>query len=335
MKIGSMVFCMLLALANGAPLDGGECADGSKNGAEIPRGYFVFQCQNGNIVPKACLTDSLDQIPIGSTFDKKEFRVRCAQNGDQLTRELVGCLLNGQEHKEGETFESGTNFYTCKRDGDQLHLTNLGCLDNGKRVNLNDRVVKDDLVMLCNTSVNNGAKLMADGCAKDGKQYKVGESFETGRIWFKCERVSPQTVALNPAGCVSNGRRLNDGDRFVENDVAYECMIDSATQDIRVTACMQNDNGQTIERKVGCYFNEGPAPFQYEMRCVEDEKTKTAKKSFVRCIYGGSHNIEPGCYRLIEKAVFGCVAEGDQLKLQSFQGEKAELTAQGSGLHAC
>jgi hypothetical protein len=339
MKIGSLVFCVLFALTNGAPLDGmGQCPDGSPNGAQIPRGRFVFLCQDGNIVPKGCLTDKLDSLEVGATFDRRQYRLRCARNGDELSFELVGCLLDGQEHKEGETFESGTSFYTCKRNGEELQLINLGCLDNGKRVNLNDRVVKDDLVMLCNTSVNNGAKLMPDGCAKDGKQYNVGGSFEVGRIWYKCERVGRQTVELKPAGCVTGGRRLNDGDRFVENEVAYECMIDSATHDIRVTACIQNENGQVIERKVGCFFNEGQEPFQYEKQCVADEKTKSAKKVFIRCKYNaGSSTIslEPGCYRVFEKSAFGCLKEGDGLKLQSFQGEKPEEAAKGAGLHAC
>jgi hypothetical protein len=342
MKIGSLVFLLVLALSNGAPVEDGkgdqsgqQCPDGSPNGAQIDRGRFIFQCQNGNIIPKGCYTDDLTQVEVGGTFDRKQYRLRCVKQGEQLALELVGCVLEGQEHKADDVFEHGANFYTCKRKGDDaLELINLGCLADGKRVNLNDRVAKGDLVLLCNKTVNNGAKLVPDGCVKDGKQYNVGDSFEAGRIWYKCARFGRETVVVKPAGCVSNGKRLNDGDRFVENGIAYECMIDSATKDIRVTACVVNG----VERKVGCYFNEGEGPFQYEMRCLEDKATKTAKKVFIRCNYksnGGTYGIEPGCYRLIQQAAFGCLKDGDKLQLKSFEGEKAEESAQSAGLHKC
>jgi hypothetical protein len=340
-QISSLVLCLLVAFASGAPLDGskGDCPDGSANGAQIERGRFIYECRDGKIVAKGCVTLDLQRIDVGSTADMKHYRVKCSLVGDELTLEAVACLHKGSEHKVDEIFEDGTNFFNCKRVGSDLKVVNLGCLDGGKRVNLNEKVVKDDLVMLCNETVNNGARLMPSGCVKDGKQYNVGDSFENGKFWFNCTRTGREKVAMKAAGCVANGKHLNDGDRFQDNDVMYECRIDSGKNDIVATACIQHDhNGGIVERKLGCHWAEGQAPFEYEWECKYDSATNTAVKIQTRCNYkvgGGVYNIEPGCYRMVEKAAFGCLKDGQNLKLQSFQGDNAEQAASGAGLHAC
>lgn len=345
MKFFSSLALFMLAItghALGATLDrsakDGECADGSPNGAQIERGPFIYECRNGEIVPKACITDELKPLAIGSTTDKKVYRLKCLENADKtMTLEPIACLLNGAEHKIDETFEDGANFYNCKRDGKVLRLVNLGCVDNGKRVNLNDEMVKDEFVMLCNGTVNNGARLMPSGCVKDGKQYKVGDSFEVEQFFFTCTRIGRERVALKAAGCVASGKRLNDGDRFVDNEIIKECRIDDGKAHFQTVACAQRDqSGAVVERRLGCTWVEGQAPFQYEVQCQAD--ADSAKKVPIKCNYdvdGGVYNIEPGCFRVIEKSAFGCLKEGSNLKLQSFQGEKAQEAAASSGLRAC
>jgi len=343
-QYSSLVFCMLMAFSGhslGAPVDGakGDCPNGLSNGAQLERGRFFYQCQDGNIVPKGCLTDDLKKIEIGSTFDRKTYRLTCTLNGELLAIEPTACLHQGQEHKVDQQFEDSTNFYTCKREGDALRTVNQGCIDQGKRVNLNEKVNKDDLVMVCNETVNNGARLMAAGCVKEGRQYNTGESFEVGTFWFNCTRVGREKAAVKAAGCVNNGKRLNDGDRFFTQDVIYECNIDADKNTIRTTGCVQRDEkGEIVERRLGCTWVEGQEPFQYEMACQHDAAANTATKVPVRCNYkvgGGVYNVDPGCYRVIEKAAFGCLKDGSALKLQSFQGDNAEKAATSAGLHAC
>jgi len=334
---------MLVAISGhafGAPVDGSsDCPGGLPNGAQLERGRFVYECRNGNIEPKGCLTDDLKHIDIGSTFDRKTYRLTCSKNGDLLSVEPTACLKDGSEHKVDEQWEDSNNFYTCKRDGDALKTVNQGCIDQGKRVNLNDKITKDDLVMVCNETVNNGARLMGAGCVKDGKQYNAGDSFESGKFWYNCTRTGREKVAAKASGCVNNGKRLNDGDRFFDYDVIFECNIDATKNDIRTTGCVQRDEkGEVVERRLGCTWVEGQEPFQYEVACQRDEAANSAKKVQVRCNYkvgSGVYNIDPGCYRVIEKAAFGCQKDGAALKLQSFQGDNAETAAQGAGLHAC
>jgi len=345
-QYSSLVLCMLMAFSGqifGAPLDGsnGDCPGGLANGAQLERGRFIYECRNGNIVPKACMSDDLKQIAVGSTSDKKAYRQQCVVGSDgSLTLEAKACLHQNSEHKVDEQWEDGSNFYTCKKgDNNDLKVVNSGCVDQGKRVALNDKVTKDDYVFVCNETVNNGARLMPNGCVKEGKTFNVGDSFESGKYWFTCTRTGREKVALKASGCVNNGKRLNDGDRFFDNDVIFECTIDNDKTDVRTIGCAQRDEkGGIVERRLDCTWVEGQEPFQYEWSCQRDDANKSAKKIQVRCNYkvgGGVYNIDPGCYRVIDKAAFGCSKEGSSLKLQSFQGANAEQSAASAGLHAC
>jgi len=340
----SITFCLFaastaFAFPNPAG-DAGGCPGGYTEGAEIERGRLVFVCQGGKVVPKACIAEDLSRISIGGNYDTKQYRKQCRLNGDQLTYETTGCLSNGAEHKVDETWEDGTNFFTCKTDGALLKIVNQGCVDGGKRVNIKEKVAKDDTLYSCDETVNGGSKLIPSGCVKDGKQYNAGDSYEVGKSWFNCTRTGREKVVAKPAGCVNNGKRLNDGDRYHDdNDVIYECTVDNGKVDVRSIACVQKDDaGGIVERRLGCTWVEGPAPFQYEWTCKNDPAANTAVKVQVRCNYnvgGGVYNIDPGCYRVVDKAAFGCIQSGTTLKLQSFQGDNAEQSASSAGLHSC
>lgn len=341
-QYSSIILCMLVAISGhsfGAPLDGsnGDCPGGLANGAQIERGRSVFECRNGNVVAKACVADDLKHIDIGSTTDKKSFRLQCTVNSDgSATLEPTACLFQGQEHKVDEQFEDANNFYSCKKSEDGLKVITAGCIDQGKRVPLNQQAAHDDLVFVCNQTVNNGARMMPSGCVKDGKQYNVGDSFEVGNLWFNCTRTGSEKVAAKAAGCVQNGKRLNDGDQYSDNEVIFECATDLPKP--RLIGCSQRDEkGETVTRRVGCTWTEGQEPNQYEWACRQE--SDSAKKVQVRCNYkvgGGVYNIEPGCYRAIEKStIAGCLNNAGKLNLQSFQGDNAEQSAQGAGLHAC
>jgi len=341
--IRSIVLCLLAASAYAFPADtpaAGGCPGGYAEGAEIERGRLIFVCQGGQVVPKGCIAEDLSRLSIGGNYDTKQYRKKCQLGSDgQLSYDLTGCLANGAEHKVDETFEDGNNFYVCKTDGAALKVVNQGCVDGGKRINIKDTVAKDDALYSCDETVNGGSKLVQAGCVKDGKQYKAGDSFEVDKYWFNCTRTGRETVKAKAAGCVNNGKRLNDGDRYFDNDVIYECTIDADKTGVRTTGCVQKDEaGGVVERRLGCTWVEGTEPFQYEWTCKHDEVANSAKKVQVRCNYkvgGGVYNIDPGCYRTVDKAAFGCVQQGEKLNLQSFQGDNAEQSAQGAGLHAC
>jgi hypothetical protein len=341
--ISVVLFVLGASIASALPTQTSGCPGGYAEGAEIERGRLVYVCQGGQVVPKGCIAEDLSRIAVGGHYDNKYYRRSCVSGGENtITFEATGCVLNGQEHKASETFEDGTNFYTCKLNAagaePAMQAVVAGCVDSGKRVPLKEKVNKDDGVYECQETVNGGAKLTKAGCVKDGKSYGAGETFEVGKFWFNCSKSGRETFTTKAAGCVANGKRLNDGDRFTENDVIFECTIDSGKNDFRAVACVQNAGGSVVERKLGCTWVQGDAPFQYEWQCKRDEAANSAKKIQVRCNYnvgGGVYNIDPGCYRVVEKNAVGCLQEGSALKLQSFQGDNAEQSAQGAGLHAC
>jgi hypothetical protein len=346
MQFSSILLCLLGAsMAMAFPAETGSsggCPGGYAEGAEIERGRLVFVCQGGQVVPKACIAEDLTKIPVGGNYDNKHYRRQCLANGNELTFDATGCLQNGQEHKAGETFEDGNNFYSCKQNAagaePQLTVSNEGCVDSGKRVPKKEKVSKDDGLYECQETVNDGSKLVQVGCVKDGKQYNAGDAFEVGKYWYNCTRTGREKVVAKPAGCVNGGKRLNDGDRYFENEVIYECRVDADKQETITTGCVQQDGGSTVERRLGCTWVEGTAPFQYEWTCKHDPSTNTATKVQVRCNYnvgGGVYNIDPGCYRTVDKSAVGCIQDGKALKLQSFQGDNAEQAASGAGLHAC
>lgn len=340
--IGSIILCLFAASAvMSFPADSstGGCPGGYAEGNEIERGRLIFVCQGGQVVPKGCIAEDLSRLSIGGQYETKNYRKKCQLNGGTLSYELTGCVANGQEHKVGDTWDDQNNFYTCKTDGSGLKVVNQGCVDGGKRVNIKDTVAKNDALYSCDETVNGGSKLVQSGCVKDGRQYKAGDAFEVGKYWFNCTRTGREKVVAKPAGCVNNGKRLNDGDRYFENDVIYECTIDGDKTNVRTTGCAQKDNaGGIVERRLGCTWIEGEEPFQYEWTCKHEPSTNSATKVQVRCNYkvgGGVYNIDPGCYRVVDKSAFGCVQSGTTLKLQSFQGANAEQSASSAGLHAC
>jgi hypothetical protein len=343
--IRSTIVCLLLAVSiavafpaaenDQAAKAAGGCPGGYAEGAEIERGRLVFICQGSQVVPKGCIAEDLSRLSVGGNYDTKQYRKKCQLGADgQLAYELVGCVSNGQEHKVGDVWDDGKNFYTCKSDGNSLKIKNQGCVDAGKRVNLKEKINKDDAVYSCEEIENGGSKLIPAGCVKDGKQFNVGDSFEDGKFWYNCTRTGYEKVVAKAAGCVSNGKRLNDGDRFNDNEVFIECTIDGGKPDVRTVACAQKDEaGGVVERKLGCTWVEGAEPLQYEWQCQPN--ADSAKKVQVRCNYkvgGGVYNVDPGCFRTIDKGFAGCVKEGNTLKLQLFDGEQA---ASGAGLHAC
>lgn len=343
--INSIVLCLLaVSSAFAVPLsetkveNAGGCPGGYAEGAEIERGRLVFVCQGGQVVPKGCIAEDLSRLSIGGNYDTKQYRKKCQSGGDgQLAYELIGCLSNGQEHKVGESWEDGNSFYTCQTDGAALKVISQGCVDGGKRINFKDTVAKDNALYACDEAPNGGHKLVQAGCVKDGKQYKAGDSYEEGNAWFNCTRIGREKYTAKVAGCFKNGKRLNDGDSNLDNDVAYQCIVESGKATFRANGCVQKDGGSIIERHLGCTWIEGTAPLQYQVECKHDAAADTAAIVQNRCNYnpgGGVYQIEPGCFRVIgkESSIFGCVKQGEKLNLQSFQ---AESGATGAGLRAC
>jgi len=332
-----VILISLLAAVYSAPTGPGNCQELGENGALVDSGNAYFQCRDGKLFAMGCLTSEQKRVEMGKTADVKSTRYQCESGQDgKPTLTAKSCVSAGAEHAVGEQFQDTKSLYICQKDGDNLTIKVVGCVDeSGKKVNLNEKSTSGDLLFLCQSQNGNTPRLTPAGCVRNGKQINAGESFEEGSTVFNCTR-----TGAKPAGCVNQGRRLNEGDRFFDQDVVMECNVDSDKVSVRATGCLQHDtNGATVERRLGCFWVEGQEPFQYEWTCKHDKSANKAVKLQTKCNYRvqkGVYDIEPGCYRLIDKAAFGCLKQsGGQLQLQSFQGDDAEKSASSAGLHAC
>lgn len=327
-----LIVCLLstLAAAAFAQSTNGNCGALGENGATVESGYVYYLCQDGKLFAKGCMTRDKKRVETGQTVDYRQSRLSCELKGVLPALSVKGCVFQGQEQAIGSTFNDEKKTYTCEQGTDEAKITEIGCADGGKQVKYDEKLTKEDGVYVCDKAQH---RLVKTGCVHEGKEYALGDSFDSGDMWSSCTRTGAKA-----AGCVNQGKRLNDGDRYFDNDVIYECFIENGKTDVRVAGCVQKEGGNTVERRLGCFWNEGPEPFQYEWTCKKSADGKSATKLQIRCNYKvskGVYTIEPGCYRVVDKSAFGCVQSGTTLNLQSFQGDAPEKAAESAGLKAC
>lgn len=309
-----------------------QCPGGYTHGTKVDIGRYWYDCRDGQMVPKGCLSD-VDQhrVDIGGTFDVKSFRMQCVLNGDGFLSVIYkSCVQNGQEHQVGDQWDDQTAFFTCAKDGpNNLQVHMLGCVDEqGRRAKFEDRMAKGDKLVQCKKATDGTPKMNIVGCVKDNKKYAIGETFEAPTFWYTCTDHGAKIV-----GCMHDGQRLQDGDRFMTEDVVYRCAVDGDKTDFLPYSCLQRENGASIERRLGCFWVEG----QYQMTCKHDTDSKKAVKVQNQCNYKsaqGAFNLEPGCVRIVEGTAVGCVKDSSSghLSLRTFAADKADRMP---GLRQC
>jgi hypothetical protein len=311
-----------------------RCPGGYAHGTLVDRGHYWYQCTNGQLVPKGCLTENNARIGVLETYDSKNVRLQCVVSSEgYLSFAYKSCISDGRAREVGETWEEGKYWYECKKDntGNGLSTERRGCVDQGRRLNFDERVTKGDFVFVCKEKVdsNPSSAMSTQGCVKDGRNYNLGETFEISDRWYVCSNGGAKCV-----GCMHNGQRLKNNDRFFVDDVIYECMVDGE-QNTRIEAygCIQRENGVVIERKLGCSWVEGQAPYQYEFTCKSNSQAKTAVKVPTNCVYK-NYNVSPGCFQLKEKTVVACVRESGDVKTQIFQTSDVDDVL-AKGLRLC
>lgn len=318
-----------------------HCPGGYSEGTEVNMGRYWYACNDGQLVPRGCLDESGQRIPISGTYktSNQNYKLQCVVDASgNLAFTYKSCVYNGVERAPLEEWEDGKYYYRCERDGDYLRVNPAGCMDQGNRVGLNERVTKGDFIYQCRRSVNGTCSMCPVGCTKNGREYNIGETFELDNLLFSCTNSdSHGPIAIKVVGCIDPVQKthLKDGDRFFKDDVIYECTVRDAMAEVRTVGCVQrNDQGVAIERRLGCYWVEGPAPLQYEMTCKYIEASKTAIKVPFRCTYKvsqGTYTIQPGCYQIVDKTAVGCVKQGeDRMNLRIYQIDQiGDLTSQG------
>jgi hypothetical protein len=332
MQFSKIFFALLSALAlsaNAKPTEDGKCPGGYSPGTKVDIGSYWYECRDGKMIPKGCVTDG-KRADIGGTFDLAETRMQCVLGPDGfLTVVPKSCLQNGQERQVATHWDDGQAFYACVKDGpNNLRVRMLGCVDQGRQIDFDDKVAKGDYSYQCKKGADGKPKMNIVGCVKDNKKYAIGETFETSALWYTCTNSGVKCV-----GCVHDGNRMKDGDRYTVGDVEYRCAVDGDETAILPFSCIQHDqNGAVVERRIGCHWEEG----QYEWTCKRMPDNKTAVKVQTRCNYKmaqGSLLIEPGCLKIVDQTAIGCKQGSDgQLSIQLVP---ADQVGQTSGLRKC
>jgi len=294
----------------------GMCAGGIREGSQTEMSSFLYECRNGQLVPKGCVTPDNGRVDLGGTYDVRQIRWQCVVDNDGYPKRVhKACVENGREYRENEKWDDGKVVYTCDRDREYLSVQPAGCIGEGNRkMNLGEKVTIRDLVYECRLNRDAVPTVTPWGCAdKSGRQYNTGEQFEIGDFWFYCMNKDGK-IMPDRVGCVHENMRMKHGDRFFKDDVIYECNVTETNAEIRVAGCVTRtaSSGVLAERRVGCSWNEGTEPYQYTFQCKPDPVAKTAAKTGVSCNFvvpdgRGTYTIGIGCYRVIGKTGMACV----------------------------
>jgi len=263
MKFLSFVLLALFASNASADSTGNRpCPGGYAHGSQMEVGRYWYECKDSQMVPKGCLAEDGHRVNIDSTFDTARNRMQCVLGSDGfLTVTYKACVLNGAEHDIGSQWDDGTAFFTCVKEGNNLHVITLGCVDQGRPLKLDERVAKGEFLYQCKKSQDGTPRLNKAGCVFEGRKYTIGESFQGSTMWYTCTDSGSKVV-----GCMHESHQMQDGDYYTQNDVSYACNVVSGDAHFVPTNCVAQENGSTIQKKIGCFWIEGG----YEYTCKQE-----------------------------------------------------------------
>lgn len=306
----------IVARVSAAPTEQ-TCAGGYKEGEKVEKGSAWFECRNGQLTPKGCVSSNGDRLKLQDIYDLGFVRAQCLlADGGNPNLVNKSCVQENREYQPEERWDDGKYVYTCKKEGAVLRMQATGCIREGKKVNVGERLVIGEVVYECKSAGGASFPAIAPwGCpTKDGKQVAAGQEFDEAPYWYSCQ-LKDGIVSLELMGCVSEKTRFKNGDRFFKDDLVFECQAKENGGNMKVVGCMQKDpkSDRKIERLVGCVWSVGEAPFQVTMTCQPNQDTKTAEQIALHCDYKmpGStvYSIGIGCYRIYEDVAVGCVKD--------------------------
>uniref|UniRef100_A0A7E4ZTJ9 DUF3421 domain-containing protein n=1 Tax=Panagrellus redivivus TaxID=6233 RepID=A0A7E4ZTJ9_PANRE len=166
------------------------------NGDEYtrPNGKFKYRCNNGIEEVVACISSSRagqKWIKVDDSLEVNGFWHKCQSfpNGSVIYTQENACGHNGKEYHVGEELHVGFLNLECQNDGYKV----IGCIyldENQKEVKL-ERGAKKTIGKTVHYCEEKDGDLqyssVANGCTKNGKEYKEGEEFQQNHLKYKCE----------------------------------------------------------------------------------------------------------------------------------------------------
>jgi len=296
-----------------------SCPGGYAHGTQVDVERYWYECQDGQLVPKGCISNG-NRVTVDSTFDTDDYRMKCVLGSDGfLTVKYQGCMSRGSGHDVGSQWDDGTAFYTCVQDGSNVRVITLGCVDQGRPLKLDERVAKGDFVYQCNKATDGTPTLRKVGCVYEGGKHNIGETYEGPNFWYTCTDHGSKIT-----GCMFQSHRLQEADQITKGDFKYACKVNDEQTDFVPLGCIQHeDSGATIDRKVGCFWNEG----DYEYTCKDIGSGKMSKEQ-TQCIYRtsqGTTKLLPGCAQLADNVAVNCVDAGSgHLRIETHSADQID-----------
>jgi len=333
MKLMSLILVAAFATTFADESSGNrKCPGGYSHGTQMDIGRYWYECHDGQVVPKGCLAEDGHRVEVDATFDTNKYRMQCVLDHDGfLSVVYKACMLQGGEHDVGSQWDDGVAYFTCVKEGDNVRVITLGCVDQGKPMKLDDRVAKGDFIFQCKKATDGTPKMNKVGCVHEGRKYNIGETFEGPKFWYTCTDSGAKIV-----GCMYESHRLLDGDHFTKDDMMYTCKVNGENTDFEPFACLQREeNGASIERRVGCSWVEGHGSEAYEFTCKVDSSNKVSKVQ-TQCVYRASQGVfklSPGCATLATDITVGCVQDNGsgKLRIETYGADRINQLPSGLG----
>uniref|UniRef100_A0A8L8Q1H6 VWFD domain-containing protein n=1 Tax=Heligmosomoides polygyrus TaxID=6339 RepID=A0A8L8Q1H6_HELPZ len=284
----------------------GQPARWWNEGETLTRGKYWYECQQGRLEPRGCVTDGNRKLNIGTTTEVGNYVAVCELGPDgYLQFRFSACIGEGNRHYGvGETWPDSQNmyYYECQRDGPYLRSQPKGCIshDKQRRIALGQRDDYGDYTYECRQKYNGTIQMCSVGCIHKGQHYKIGEQWPDGEFVYYCKLNGGrcQKVCI---GCQHRQKRLYDGDRYHEEGSVYQCEIRPDSFGHKPVACLSKElDGSTVERVIGCRWYLQTSLSKIEQTC-ELVGTKTVVRT-LGCIY--RHNgfdtifLSPGQYTI-------------------------------------
>jgi len=310
-----------------------QCPGGYAHGTQMDIGQHWYECRDGQVIPKGCLAEDGHRVEVDNTFDSSKYRMQCVLDKDGfLSVVYKACMLQGSSHDVGSQWDDGVAYFTCVKEGDNVRVITLGCVDSGRPMKLDERVAKGDFIFQCKKATDGTPKMNKVGCVFEGRKYNIGEQYDGPKFWYTCTDSGSKIV-----GCMYESHRLQDGDHFTKDDMMYSCKVNGDDTDFVAFACLQREeNGASIERRVGCSWVEGRGSEAYEYTCKEDSSKKISKLQ-TQCVYRapqGTFKLQPGCVTLADTVAVGCLLDSSSgnLRIETYSGDKIDRLP---GLRQC
>lgn len=280
-------------------------------GDRIDRGKYWYICSQGELKPQGCFTSTNKRLSIDDTFVENGYEMKCVlDRSGYLQFIFTACVPNtGKRYEIGETWEDEQHMYwfECKADGPYLRVEIGGCVTHDKlrRIALNEAYDFGEYTYQCLKKYNGTVQMCSVGCIHKGVHYKIGDQWPDGDYIYYC-KINNGRCQKICIGCYFNDKLLYDGDRYRKDDTVFMCEVRPDKYGHKPVACVVHDeNGDTVERILGCRWYQETKRAKLEQTCVLENNKAVVKTLGCIYVYKGYNTLflHPGTYTIWNEQV--------------------------------